>query len=76
MHFAKKNSRGMSENVRLFGAVNGAGVVNGHSQYFLFLLVFLPISAVHIPISSVWPVVSRYFFIALKLRAQFRPTRA
>ena len=64
-HFAKKPVREMSENMRLFGAVNGAGIVNGHSKFFSFLLVFLPISTLHTPISSVWPVVSRHFFIAL-----------
>ena len=66
MHFAKKPVREMSENMRLFGAVNGAGIVNGHGKFFLFLLVFLLISALHTPISSVWPVVSHHFFIALK----------
>ena len=64
-HFAKKPVREMSENMRLFGAVNGAGIVNGHSKFFSVLLVFLPISTLHTPISSVWPVVSRHFFIAL-----------
>ena len=42
MHFAIKPVREMSENVRLFGAVNGAGIVNGHSKFFSFLLILLP----------------------------------
>ena len=56
----------MSENVRLFGVVNGAGIVNGHNEFFSFFLVLFPISSLLTPISSVWPVVSHHFFIALK----------
>ena len=55
----------MFENVRLFGAVNGASIVNGHSKFFSFVLALRPISTLHIPVSSVWPVVSYHFFIAL-----------
>ena len=42
MHFAKKQVREMSENVWLFDAVNGAGIVNGNSEFFLFLIVRFP----------------------------------
>ena len=43
----------MSENVRWFGAVTGAGIVNGNSEFFSFLLVLDLIPALHTQISSV-----------------------
>ena len=43
----------MSENLRWFGAVTGAGIVNGNSEFFSFLLVLRVISMLHTPISSV-----------------------
>ena len=40
--FAKQPVREMSENVRLFGLVNGAGIVNANSELFSFLLLVVP----------------------------------
>ena len=55
----------MSENMRLFGTVNDAGIVNSHSEFFSLFALLLPISERHTPISSVWPVVSHHLFIAI-----------
>ena len=65
MHFAKKLVREILEHMPSFDAVNGAGIVNGHSKFFSFLFVLCPISMLHTPILSTWLVVLNYFFIAL-----------
>ena len=62
-NFAKKSIREMSEIVRWFGAVSGAGIVNGNSEFFSLLFVLCPIPALHTAISSVYMTCSFMSFL-------------
>lgn len=54
--FPKRPLGGKSENVWLFGAVNGTGIVSSCSDFCSFFLALCLTCALHTLISSVWPV--------------------